>query len=233
MGTIPARPSNKAILEACSLLNACTPEEKTALSERSFTAYAGRGEFIWAAGDPSEFFAVLGIGFVKLTKLSHTGQEVTVELLGPGQTFGLLIALEGRRFPLSAIAVSPCWYLKIPNAVFKPMFQANPRLKDAVIFGIGPRLRTAHDMMSRFSSGRVEERIAAVLTLLIANYGQVVDAGITIPIPLTRQDLSEMAGTTVETTIRVLSKWQKLGIIRTDKQRVTVCDEPALNALLT
>lgn len=71
-------------------------------------------------------------------------------------------------------------------------------------------------MMTRMSSGTVEERLAAVLLILVDSYGKRDSEGLHLLVPLTRQDLSEMAGTTVESTIRVMSRWQKQGIIRTD-----------------
>jgi len=192
-------------------------------------AYAERGETIWAAGAPSEIVAVVGAGFIKMTKTSPTGQEVAVELLGPGQCFGLLAALEGRAFPLNAVSVTKCWYIKIPTRSLQPIYLSSASLKDQVVRNIGPRLRRAHDMMSRLSSGRVESRIAAVLLILADSYGVESDAGIVLGVPLTRQDVSEMAGTTVETTIRVMSKWQKEGFIRTDQKHIAILRTDALS----
>lgn len=227
------RPSVHAVIGACSILNPLSEQEQGTLLEGSQLAYAERGETIWVAGMPSEFFAVMGAGFVKMTRTAPHGAEIAVELLGPGQCFGLLAALEGRDFPLSAIAVTPCWYLKTPSRILLQLYAANPALRDQMLRTLGPRLRRAHEMMARLSSGKVEQRIAAVLLILGESYGKTGKlGGIRLGVPLTRQDIAEMAGTTVETCIRVMSKWQKAQIVTTDHQVITVRKPDILNDTL-
>lgn len=233
MPEVPDKPSLVAVIEACSVMNALTQVERIRLAEHSYMAYAERSEAIWLAGGSSEFFGVVGSGFVKMTRTTPQGAEVAVELLGPGQCFGLLAALEGRVFPLSAMAVTHCWYLKVPTRVLLEMYRENTQLRDQMLRTLAPRLRRAHDMMARMSTGKVEQRIAAVLLILSESYGRVGKlGGIRLTVPLTRQDIAEMAGTTVETCIRVMSKWQKSEIVTTDRQVITVRSPDALSAAL-
>lgn len=234
MSSTTEKPSIDSVIGACSILNALTESERLRLSEQSFMAYAERGEIIWLAGSPSQNIDVVGSGFVKMTRSTPQGTEVAIELLGPGQCFGLLVAIEGREYPLSAIAVTNTWYLKIPTRQFMEIYNANASLRDHILRGLAPRLRKAHDMMARMSTGRVEQRLAAVLLILMDSYGEPLALGTRIAVPLTRQDLAEMAGTTVETSIRVMSKLQKEGILATDKQMITVLDAASLSeSLLT
>lgn len=232
MSTVPDRPSNQAVIQACTLLNSLDEEDRARLIACSHMAYAERGETIWIAGTPSEFSAVVGVGFVKMTRSSPHGTEVAVELLGPGQCFGLMAAIEGREFPLSATAVTNTWYLKLPTREVQAIYAASDTLKDQIVRSIGPRLRRAHEMMSRLSSGSVDERIAAVLFILAASYGRPGDGGLKIEVPLTRSDISEMAGTTTETTIRVMSRWQKEGLVSTERHVITIVDEVGLSRVL-
>jgi CRP-like cAMP-binding protein len=226
------KPSIVQVLETCSLLNALTDEERLALAEKSFLAYAERGEAIWLAGSPSHFVAIVGHGFVKMTRTTPQGSEIAMELLGPGQCFGLFAALEGRSFPLSAIAVTNTWYAKIPTRAMVEVYNKSSAFKDQAVRSLGPRLRRAHDMMARMSSGKVDQRIAAVLLILMDSYGHKTTGGVKIKVPLTRQDIAEMAGTTVETTIRVMSKWQKDGLVATDHQVITINDPSMLEESL-
>lgn len=232
MSEIPDRPSNISVIQACTLLNGIDAADRDRLVEVSAMAYAERGETIWIAESPSSYSAVMGTGFVKMSKSTAQGADTSVELLGPGQAFGLMAAIEGRPFPLSAIAVTNAWYLKIPTRDLQDIYKHSNILKDQIVRSIGPRLRKAHDMMSRLSSGRVEERVAAVLVILMDSYGKTTRDGVEIGVPLTRQDISEMAGTTTETTIRVMSKWQKQGFISTDHSVITVLNQDALDEVL-
>jgi CRP/FNR family transcriptional regulator, nitrogen oxide reductase regulator len=222
LNPMPERPTKLSVIEGCSLFNGLTTEEKESLVEGAFLAYAERGEMIWQAGTPSDFCAIVGLGFVKMTKTTSHGQEVALELMGAGQVLGLLAALEGRAFPLSATAVTNTWYLKIPRRMLLGAYGSSTALKDQVVRSMGPRLRRAHDMTTRMSSGRVEERVAAVLFIIADSYGETIDDVIRLTVPLTRQEIAEMAGTTVETAIRVFSRWQKAGIVATDHHIITI-----------
>ncbi len=229
---VPDRPSNLAVIEACSLFNALIPEERRTLADASYVAYAERGEFIWVAGALSHFAAVVGTGFIKMTRTTPQGSEVAVELLGPGQAAGLLSAIEGRVYPLSAVAVTDVWYLKVPVPALLEVYRESAGLRDQVLRSLAPRLRKAHDMMARMSTCKVEHRIAAVLIILMLSYGEKIPEGTRLTVPLTRADLAEMAGTTVETAIRVMSRWQKEGVVSTDHQVITILKPQALDELL-
>ena len=229
---IPEKPAVNAVIKSCSILNALTAEEHEQLASHGFMAYADRGEVIWLAGSPSHTVCIVGSGFIKMTRSTPQGAEVAIELLGPGQCFGLLVAIEGREYPLTAVAVTKTWYLKIPTRSVMEIYASNINLKDHILRTLGPRLRKAHDMMARMSMGRMEQRLAAVLLILMDSYGQPQKVGIRIEVPLTRQDLAEMAGTTVETAIRVMSKMQKEGVVKTDKQMITVLDAASLSESL-
>lgn len=87
--------------------------------------------------------------------------------------------------------------------------------------------------MAKMTSGRVDERIAAILFLLAESYGERCPEGTRLQVPLTRQEISEMAGTTVESTIRVLSRWQKEGLVSTDRQYITLRDTHRMSQVLS
>ncbi|MBV6504312.1 MAG: hypothetical protein AKCLJLPJ_02432 [Fimbriimonadales bacterium] len=232
MREVAKRPNHRDVLRQCEVLSSLSDEDFGLLEQNSYLAYAERGEVIWLSGATAEFIAIIGSGFVKLTKTSPHGHEVTVELLGPSQPAGIMAAIESHIYPLSALAVSNCWYLKIPTPLFLNVYEHNEKLKDMILKTLGPRLRRAYDMMTRLSSGKVEERVAAVLLILATSYGKPAETGTVLEVPLTRQDIAEMAGTTVETTIRVMSRWQKNGVLTTDHQVITLHCLQSLNDTL-
>jgi len=227
------RPSKRSVLDSCDLFHTLARDQKELLAASSTMASAERGEMIWIAGASPESIAIVGQGFVKMTKNSAQGTEITVELVGPGQCIGVLAAIEGRDMPLNAVAITPVWYLRVPTRLLLNLYEEVVALKDQVVKSIGPRLRKAHEMMSRLSSGTAEERIAAVLFILAESYGRKQGNKVEITVPLTRQDLGEMAGTTVETAIRVMSKWQKEGIVSTEHQMITICRPDELENCLS
>jgi len=217
-------PTPREVLRGSTLLNSLTEKQLSELSANSRLAFAEKGETIWLHGASVEFFGVVSTGFVKMSRSAPTGQDVTTELMGPGQVFGLLGTVDGSGCPQSAKAVTGTWYLKVRKCAFMPVYQENVILKELLLRKTSLRLRVAYDMISHLSSGKVEQRVAAVLLLLAKSYGSESEVGVTLSVPLTRQDIAEIAGTTVETTIRIMSRWQKEGLVVTESQTISIRD---------
>lgn len=190
-----------------------------------------KGEVIWFMTTANSHCYAVGSGFVKMSRSTPAGQEVTLEIFGPGQLFGLNGILDGSGCPLQATALTKVQLLRIPAENMKRVFAANVAWKDAMIQRLLARIRERLDLMARTMSSRVEERIAAILLLLAESYGKREGEGIILDVPLTRSDIGELAGTTTETTIRVMSRWQKEGLIETERQTITLVDLESIEGL--
>ncbi|HMS54122.1 MAG TPA: Crp/Fnr family transcriptional regulator [Fimbriimonadaceae bacterium] len=232
MADFPDKPTKLQVLRASTLLNSLTSDETEHLAATSHLAYAERGEAIWLNGSEVDFFGIVGIGFVKMLRSTATGHDVTTELMGPGQVFGLLGAIDGTGCPQTAQAVCNTWYLKVNNREFLSIYRENTVLKEHLVRRTSHRLRNSFAMLARMSTGRVEQRIAAILFMLADSYGAEDGDGITLEVPLTRQDIAEMTGTTVETAIRVMSAWQKKGWLATSHKQITLVKPKDLSGIL-
>jgi CRP/FNR family transcriptional regulator, nitrogen oxide reductase regulator len=228
-----SKPLVQSVLHSSTLLNACASADVDALASASRVVHADKGEVIWLSGDSVDFFGLAGSGFVKMVKGAPSGADVTVELMGPGQIFGMMGTIASTGCPLTAMAVTDLWYARIPKRMFLEIYERSPALKDRLIRRMTTRLHGAMDLMAKMSSGRVEERIAAILFVLSDSYGERHGNQLTLAVPLTRQDIAEMAGTTVESCIRTMSRWQKEGLVATDRQHITVLDEARLAHVLS
>ncbi|MCB0825364.1 MAG: Crp/Fnr family transcriptional regulator [Armatimonadetes bacterium] len=217
-------PSNIQVLRASNLLNSLSEEDLLNLAAASSMYHANRGEIVWMRGSDVSFFGIVGVGFVKMLRSTASGQDVTTEVMGPGQIFGLLGAIEGCSCPQTAQAVCNTWLLKIDKQRFLDIYRENVVLKERLLSRTTGRLRTSYDMFARMSTGHVSQRISTILLMLADSYGVDTGTSIDLEIPLTRQDIAEMAGTTVETTIRTLSNWQKRGLISTQHKRISIID---------
>lgn len=232
LGDDVSKPKAQDVLHSNALLNVLTPDEIKTLSAVSRPVRAERGEVLWFCGADVDFIGLSADGFVKMIRTSPTGSDVTIELFGPGHMFGLMGVITGNGCPLTAVAVSDLWYLRIPKSHIKEIYGRNIPLKDKLLRKAALRLHGAVDLMARMSSGRVDQRIAAILYLLAESYAVKDPLGIRLQCPLTRQEIGEMAGTTVESTIRVLSRWQKEGMVTTDRQHIVIMDDKKMTQLL-
>jgi CRP/FNR family transcriptional regulator len=187
--------------------------------------------YIFQEGDAPSWFYVVKSGHVKIVRHSKTGKDVVLELLGAGEVFGGVAVIEKRPYPASAQATEPTVVLRIPAGPVIALAERHPGFIKEMALMIGRRLRAAHDSVKSLAVDPVEARLAATLLRLAEREGTRGTDGVTLPFHLTRQSLADMSGTTVETAIRVLSRWLKEGLFTDDGGRLVVGDLEDLRAL--
>ena len=197
------------------------------VSEDSFRAR----DYVFMEGDPSLSLCIVKSGRVKIVRHSRAGKDVVLELLGPGELFGGVAVIEKRPYPASAQATEPSVILKLPADAVIGLSERYPTVIKEMALMIGRRLRDAHDSVKSLAVDPVEARLAATLIRLGEREGTRSRQGLTLPFHLTRQGLADMTGTTVETTIRVLSRWLKDGLILDEGGRLILTDHESLRAL--
>jgi CRP/FNR family transcriptional regulator len=188
-------------------------------------------EFVFMEGDASLWFYLVRSGRIKIVRQSRAGKDVVLELLGPGQPFGGVAVIEQRPYPASAQATEPSIVVQIPRDAVVAVAERHPSLIREMALMIGRRLREAHDAMQSLAVDPVPARLAAALLKLVERDGTRGQAGLVLPFHLTRQNLADMTGTTVETAIRVVSRWIDDELVRDDGGHLVVCDLPALRQL--
>ena len=181
---------------------------------------------VFMEGDPARWFYVVRSGRVKIMRHSRSGRDVVLELLGPGEVFGGVAVIEKRPYPASAQAAEPTVVLKIPAEPMVALAERHPGFVKAMAMTISRRLRSAHDSVKSLAVDTVEARLAATLLRLAERDGRAGpgQGEVALPFHLTRQSLADMSGTTVETAIRVLSRWAREGLVRDDGGRLVVHD---------
>jgi CRP-like cAMP-binding protein len=167
---------------------------------------------------------------VKILRHSRTGKDVVLEILGPGEPFGGVAVIERRAYPASAQATEPTVIVRIPQEAIVALAERYPSIIKEMALMIGRRLRTAHDSVKSLAVDPVEARLAATL-LRLSREAARTKRGVAVPFQLTRQSLADMTGTTVETTIRIVSRWLKDGLVEDAGGRFVLRDLDALTTL--
>jgi CRP/FNR family transcriptional regulator, nitrogen oxide reductase regulator len=185
-------------------------------------------DYVFMEGDQALWFCLVKTGRVKIVRHSRTGKDVVLELLGPGEVFGGVAVIEQRPYPAAAQAIEPTVVLKIPAGPIVALTEHYPAVIKELALTIGRRLRAAHDSVKALAVDPVEARLAARLLRLAEREGTRGPPGLALPFHLTRQSLADMTGTTVETAIRVVSRWQRDGLVADDGGRLVVRDVEAL-----
>jgi CRP/FNR family transcriptional regulator len=142
--------------------------------------------------------------------------------------FGEMAVFDGVPYSASAQAMEDVAVVSISRPDFFRLLERYPGVSLALISELSRRLRSASDLVHSLAVERVERRIARMLLKLAASTAQRNTNGLVIDLPLTRQDIADMTGTTVETAIRVMSRFRKEGLITTVRGRVTILDPEGL-----
>lgn len=188
-------------------------------------------ESIFSEGDPSDWLYIVTKGKVKITKLSQSGRELILEIISPMDFFGGVAVMRGFPYPANAIAMEDSEALKISRSNLMRILDRFPNLMYCMAMNIGDRIKGSHETLKNIAVEKVESRIASLLIKLSEKTSTKTDNTIVIDMKLTKQDIAEMVGTTVETSIRTMSKFKKLGIVEEKAGKIVIKDVNKLKSL--
>jgi CRP/FNR family transcriptional regulator len=183
-----------------------------------------KDDYIFLEGESPEAMYVVKSGKVKVLRHSTDGKDVVLRVVGPGQMLGTVAIFDGAGYPGTAQVIEDCSLLVISRNDCLTLVGRYPVFSLAVIADMGHRLRSSAEQIRSLAVERVEQRIARVLLKLAESAGSDAPEGRVIEMPLTRQDVADMTGTTVETAIRVMSKFRRSGLIRTRRGKVVLVE---------
>jgi CRP/FNR family transcriptional regulator len=218
-------------MAATPLYRNLSPDDRKRLGAVAVVRSYEKGDQVFSEGDPSEFLYTVVSGRVKVVKLLPGGREVILEIFGPGDPLGAVVAYEGRPYPATAIAVERALCLLVRRRDFFGLLERHPSLVRGYLVGLAQRIVELTRRIPEVAGGRVETRFAHLFLKLADRMGRPVARGTFVPMTLSRQDLADLAGTTVETSIRVMSRWGKEGLVSTERDGFIVLDRPALERL--
>ena len=226
-------PTAEELLQSTPLYRRVPPDDRHRLAAATFVRRYARGETVFSEGDAADAFITIAEGRVKVFKTTPAGKDVILEIFGAGDPLGALAVYEDRPYPASAVALEDTLCLLIRKQDFYALLEAHPSLVRSLLQGMTRRLVELTNRLAELTGGRVEPRFARLFLKLADQMGRPADAeGVLIPLHLSRQELADLTGTTIETCIRIMSRWGKEGIVRTGKEEgFTVLDRGALEAI--
>jgi CRP-like cAMP-binding protein len=214
-----------------AIFNTLNAEEAREISPYFLAGRFRKKEAIFSEGDASEWFYIVKKGKVKITKLSHEGKEIILEIISPLDFFGGIAVLRGFPYPANAVAMEDTEVVKISRKNLMSIIDRFPNLMYCMATNIGDRIKGSHETLKSIALEKVESRIASLLIKLSDKAGEKTPDGVAINMKLTKQDIAEMVGTTVETSIRTMSKLSKAGLVSNKAGRIIIKDLNGLRSL--
>lgn len=213
----------KQILKVSAIFSGLSDEDLASLEGVAGGRSFSQDEYVFWEGDPPDWFYIIAQGGVKVIKHSSQGKEFIIAFFGPGEMFGEVAVFEDRPYPASAQATVPTTVVGFKREDFLGFLSVHPQVALRIINILGGRLRDAQSRLRDLAGERVEQRVASLLVMLSSRLGPTL--------PFTRQEIADMAGTTTETAIRIMTGLRKRGITRSVRGRITIVDARKLSLL--
>jgi CRP/FNR family transcriptional regulator len=186
------------------------------------------GEMVLGEDDPIRSFYVVVSGQLKLYRSSSFGKEQTLQLLGPGDPFGLCTAFATDSFPASAMAIEESLVLLIPGLLVETVARQEPALLLNIIFILSQQLKDSMNLIESLSLKEIPGRLAS---FLLHDPSKEDARTNRIELTITQRELAKILGATPEALSRALRKLAEDGILATSGRSITILNRKRLVGL--
>jgi CRP-like cAMP-binding protein len=207
----------------CKIFGKLSLEEIREISAHAIPVHYGKGEFVFEIGDPADYWYVVQEGLVKLHNIAPSGRGLTFEISTSGNTLNASALSTGTYF-MSAEALTDVTVMRIAKEDFFEFVFRHPNLAMEIIHLLSFRLKTEYRRMVAVQREEVEQRVCRSLLSLCLKFGTTLR--------LTREELADYAGIATETTVRVLGRLKKAGIVSCSSHRreIVIADPDKLRS---
>lgn len=216
----------QCIVRQFSSLKALTKDELIKMADCKTSYTIKKGEAIFEEGETVNGVYCVKEGVCKMTKLSDNGKDQIVKLAKSGELLGQRSMISDEAANLSAIALEDMQVCFIPKTEIMGFFSQNNQFSMNMMKTICGDLKEADDHMVDMAQKNVKQRLAETLLYLEENFG--VNEDKTLKLQLSREELAGMIGTATESCIRLLSEFNKSGIIELAGKKIILKDKAKL-----
>lgn len=213
----------RELVQRSSLFQNVSPEAFEQVLATGLPRSVEEDGYFFMQGDPATHAYVLLEGRVKMLQITPSGQQITLRIMTPGQTYGGIALLKpDDGYPATAQAVENSVAMAWKTAHLRELAAKEPSISLNTMQLMHGYIVELQERQQALVTERVEQRIARVLLKLAAQSGKKVAEGVLIDMPLTRQDVAEMSGTTLFTVSRTLNEWERSGLLKIGREKVII-----------
>ena len=200
------------------------------INEKKSCGIVAKGEPLFRENEFPKGLYLIHSGSVKISKSDEEGRELIVRLAKRGDFVGYRALLCNDRYQASAFALEDTYYCFLEKDYYLSILYSNPHVISHIITRLSADLLSAENKLMKIVNLNATGRIAEILLLLEEFYGTNGHSD-TIKTTLKKEDIGHLAGTTTETSIRVMSEFKKMGIIDTIGKKIRIMDRKRLLSL--
>lgn len=213
---------DESLLTGLPPFSRLSPNEIRDILDRATPKRYPEGTAVFREGAPAERFYLLLDGFIRVVRTTPEGEQVIALHIPPGQLFGIAPAIGRDTYPATAIAAAESLALGWPARLWAGFAARYDGFATESYRTVGERLGEFQARVTELATQAVERRVASALLRMANQSGRKTNGAIEIAFPVTRADIAEMTGTTLHTVSRLLSAWEREGIVKSARRRVTV-----------
>ncbi|MFL9838983.1 Crp/Fnr family transcriptional regulator [Flavobacterium sp. ST-75] len=220
---------DQCIVREFSSLKALNKEELLKMANCKTSYIIKKGEPIFTEGENVNGIFCVKDGVCKLSKLSENGNEQILKLVSKGELLGQRSMISDEPVNLSAVALEDMEVCFVPKSEILGFFNENNQFSMNVMKSICGDLKEADDHLVNMAQKSVRQRLAETLLELHETFGTNEDKSLRIK--LSREEIAGMVGTATESCIRLLSEFNKNGLIELSGKKITLKDLKKLRSM--
>lgn len=222
-----------SILANTELFSGLPRESLDDIRGRSFRKRFAAGEMVFRQDDPASNLFVVVAGQLRVAQTTVEGQQVIIRYIGPGDLVGYSVLSSRERYANTATAVEDTHVMGWSASSVRHLMETHPDIALNALAIIGAGYQELQDRLRQHATENVERRIAHAVLQLAKQAGRRTPQGLEIAFPVSRQDIAEMAGTTLHTVSRTMSAWEERNIVHSQRRRVVVKQQNVLVEIAT
>lgn len=200
-----------------------TDDDLKSVLKNSIPRSIEEGGFFFLQGDEATHLYILTSGQAKLMQANHNGQQVNLRTIHPWQMFGALgVVRKEATYPATAQALEDSSALAVESGFLHHLLERSPHISFDLMTLMTSYIQEMQSRYRELATERVEQRVANTLIRLAGQMGVRSEKDAVIVLTFSRQDVAEMSGTTLYTVSRLLSEWERQGIIEAGRERISI-----------
>lgn len=225
------KPDTTALLRGLAIFSELDDSVIRQLADRCIGRDFAAGRVLFTAGDTCRGLYVIESGRVRIYRTSPGGKEQVLHIEGPGRPVAELPLFDGGVYPASAITAEPSRLIFLARDDFESMYRTHLDVAQAIIRGLGKRLRHLVHVTETLAFHDVAARLAMLFVGYAERVGTNTDAGVELKIDRTQEELSLEIGTARESVSRAMRQLKRSGLIESlSRNRMRIPDVAKLRA---
>ncbi|HEY8938610.1 MAG TPA: fumarate/nitrate reduction transcriptional regulator Fnr [Cellvibrio sp.] len=180
-----------------------------------------KGDYLYRANDPFDSVFAIRSGAVKAMTLSDNGEEQVTGFYLPGEVVGM-DGIADNRYTNSVIALETASVCEIPFHRMEELSLQIPNLQRHFFQLMSREITQDQQIITLLSKSSAEERIAALLLSISSRNSRRQLSATAFRLPMSRTDIGNYLGLTIETVSRIFTRLQKQDVIHVDKKEVLI-----------